>query len=323
MEEKAQTLEEFLTNLDANNPAANENEKAPGEGQELLVSQGQPQEMQQEGHQETQQATGQETQQEVKPETPSFQQLQQEIEALKKLSQQQAEYLGILATTLYQLQQPQPQPVHEVKPEPVFPPFEVPEDLPEELQKEIEELYVENPAKALAKVARYQLEQAEKKRMEYYLQQQQEVEKRRQQLQRELAEGYADLIKQYGGEEIERLGPVIEEVLTKQYPGLLMSNPREAIKVGFEIAKARQAMQQRQVQPNIETLLKDAQVKEAVKAALRDEIMREMAASAYAANSKSPQVIATQPGGMAPATPPESPKTLDESLKLFLSAYKH
>ncbi len=249
------------------------------------------------------------------------------LQQILAMQQQQQQLIGMLFNMMQQNQQPvitQPEPEIE---QPVME-FTIPEELPEELQKEIDDLYLENPAKALAKVAKWQQEQVLKAQREAELKRQQAEAAKRQQLQQEYAMGFAALIKEHGPDTVEKLGPRIEEIMTKERPALLNLPPRDAIAIAFELARREQMQQPVRPQPQqqqqqilqdnqdavsvLNQLLSQPEIRNKAKELIGNEVIANYLKGIQKGNA-TPAVIAGQPGTTVPVTPPNKFTTFDEA----------
>jgi len=195
--------------------------------------------------------------------------------------------------------------------------LDIPDEIPPELHQELEEMYLDNPLKAQAKLNKYMIEQTFRRQYEAQMQRTQVEISAKQLVQRELTTGYAELVREHGENIVEQLGPGIEGMI-KANPALadfIQKSPRQGLRIAFDMARSQQVSQQK---PDPNNLFAQPEVKDQYKAALKDEIIKEYLVGVQSGN-QSPAMIAGQPGGTPPMAPPSSPKTLDESMKLWMS----
>lgn len=205
------------------------------------------------------------------------------------------------------------EPEPEIEPPEMFIP-QIPDALPEELQKEVDELYLENPAKALAMVSKWQQEQIIKAQQEYAIQQQKEQQQRQQQTQQQFMQGFVTLIQQHGRQAVDELGPRIEQIMMNEHPELL-NFPQVGVQVAFQLAQTEKA---RAAAPT--TFLQQPDVRQKIKDAVRKEIISEYLQGVQNGN-QAPVTIAGQPGAATPTTPPSKPKTFDEAAEAMMKSY--
>lgn len=244
-------------------------------------------------------------------------------------------HMGTLTNHLLQLQQttqqqteqePEPEPEPEID-------FKIPKEIPEEFAERLDALWVENPAQAVAEVTAWQQRELLKAQRAREQQEQQKQERQQQALEQGFREGYAALSQQHGREVVEQHSAQIEELLIKQRPELLQLPPHVALDVAFNMVHGAQASSQApktpQATPTPKTpdtagataganaLLEQPEIRQSAKDALRKEIIEEYLAGVKKGNVP-PQVMSGQPGGATQVTPPERPKTLDDSMKLWM-----
>jgi|GEM_PF-6689661 len=232
-----------------------------------------------------------------------------------ELQQQQQQMMGMFAQMMQQNQQSE-EPELELEPPEMFTP-QIPENLPEDLQEEVNELYLDDPAKALAKVAKWQQEQLIKQQREYMIQQQKEQYRRQQETQQQFVQGFTKLIQQHGRQAVDELGPRIEQIMLKEHPELL-NFPQVGVQVAFQLAQAEKAKQTTQSDPA--TFLQQPNIRQKIKDAVRQEIITEYLQGVQT-NNQAPATIAGQPGAAPTVTPPSKPKTFDEAVEAMLKAY--
>ena len=262
------------------------------------------------------------TQQAIPPDQQSTeeqqeQQQEQQLDPVQQIigmQQQQQQMMVMLAQMMQQNQQ-----TGEADPEPEFIPPEmftpqIPDTLPEELQREVDELYLEDPAKALAMVSKWQQEQIIKAQQEYAIQQQKEQQQRQQQTQQQFMQGFATLIQQHGRQAVDELGPRIEQIMMNEHPELL-NFPQVGVQVAFQLAQTEKA---RAAAPT--TFLQQPDVRQKIKDAVRKEIISEYLQGVQNGN-QAPVTIAGQPGAATPTTPPSKPKTFDEAAEAMMKSY--
>lgn len=298
----AETLEDILGsafNEQAAEPAQDSQETPPDQGSETTQQTIPPDQQSTEEQQEQQQ------EQQLDP-----------VQQIIGMQQQQQQMMVMLAQMMQQNQQ-----TGEADTEPEFIPPEmftpqIPDTLPEELQREVDELYLEDPAKALAKVSKWQQEQIIKAQQEYVIQQQKEQYQRQQQTQQQFLQGFTALIQQHGKQEVEELGPRIEQIMMKEHPELLHF-PQVGVQVAFQLAQAERA--QTATQPDPDSILNQPDARQKIKDAVRKEIISEYLQGVQS-GSQAPATIAGQPGATPTVTPPNKFKTFDEAAEAMLNS---
>ena len=237
------------------------------------------------------------------------------MQQILEMQRQQQYTLGMLAQTLQQNQQSDvPEP--EVEPTEMFTP-QIPDTLPEELQDEVNNLYLEDPARALAKVSKWQQEQIIKAQQEHVVQQQKEQHQRQQETQQQFVQGFSSLIQQHGRQTVDELGPRIEQIMMKEHPELL-NFPQVGVQVAFQLAQA-EGVQQAQ-QPDPTTYLQQSDARQQIKDAVRKEIIAEYLQGVQTGN-RAPATIAGQPGAALAVTSPDKPQTFDEAANAMMKAF--
>jgi len=306
--QQPQTIEAFLDKYLNNSQQAQQPEQQPAEG----TAEGTEVQPEQQTTQQPEQQTTQQPEQQPD-------QYMQHIQTLQRQLDETRSYLTAMSQLIAQQQQmQQPTGIEPIEPEIEAPEMDIPEELPEELQKDLEELWIENPAKAMVKLNKWQQEQVFKRQREREIRRQREEMQRRQQLEREYAQAYTNLIAKHGQQLVEQLGPRIDEIMTKERPYLLSLLPQNGLELALELALQEQQKQQAQASDPL-SFLQQAEVKTKLKEALKDEIIREYLTNLNKGNS--PVTIASQPGGAQPLTPPpEKPKTLEEAKRLLLNS---
>lgn len=233
---------------------------------------------------------------------------------LQAMEQRQSELLGYIQGLTQVLQhnqnpQQQTQQLNTVQ-TPQEPNFEIPTEIPEELATEVEELWLENPAKATAKIAAWQQEAFMKAQWQKEQQQRQESIEHQNQLQQGFAEGYRTLITTHGDAVIEQYGPKIEEMMIKTRPELLQLPPQVGLALAFDLVRTAEAGQA----PDPGSLLAQPDVRTKAKEALRAEIIQDYLRGIQS-GATPPHVVANQPNTATPVIPQIKPQTLEESAK--------
>lgn len=237
------------------------------------------------------------------------------MQQILEMQRQQQYMLGMLAQAMQQNQQPDtPEP--EAEPPEMFTP-QIPDTLPEDLQREVDELYLEDPARALAKVSKWQQEQMIKSQQEYAIQQQKEQAQRQQETQQQFVQGFTTLIQQYGRESVDELGTRIEQIMMKEHPELL-NFPQTGVQVAFQLAQAEK--KQQEAQPDPATYLQKSDVRQKIKDAVRKEVIAEYLQGVQTGN-QAPATIAGQPGAALAVTSPDKPQTFDEAANAMMKAF--
>lgn len=278
-------------------------------------------EEQQEPAESTSEEQQQPPQEEVKAQQEEPQAPQGEIEALRQqLAALQQENDQIKQLLLQQ--QPQQQEEQQVQMPPQDFTQKVLESLPKEQREQLEQLYYEDPLKAVAQVtlivnAAYQQHvAAEAKRKE------EEIRQQRAALEREYMMAAKELQELYGVDD-NALSEIVD-LISKEKRDLLTLPARQALREGYEFWKRKKgvneitnAVMQAFKNPQVLTeALKDPQVLGIVAQALKPEVVK----TAAETNAGVPVLLANQPGGVAAATPPQKPRSAKEAMQMWLAA---
>jgi len=306
--QKPGNLVDFLNSLENAGNSEDQTQVEPGASEATTTAQAEGQsteaQQQQQPQDQTQQGTEQQAQQQPDY-AAQVAQLQKDMGEVKEL----LAFLGqVLMSRQGQVQQGQQA---QTTTAPAQPP--APQE-PEELAPDKwNELYLEDPRKATQLLIEYTFQRLMQQEQERQKREAEEQQRRQQELQQKFAVAYAGLIREHGREVVDKLGPAIEEVMTKEFPALLTIEPEHGLRIAFAIAR-----QKAEAADPLSALAKP-EVRAKVKEALRDEIVREYVQQVQAGN-RAPVTIAGQPGGAQVVSPPEQPKTLAEAKRAFLAA---
>lgn len=265
---------------------------------------------------EQEQQTG-EQQQETEQQTQTLPEIDELRAQIAALQQQNAQLQQMLLAQLNQQQAKQEQPVPQI-PKETF--QKILESLPKEQLEEIEQLYYEDPMKAVLQASLLVNTAYQQQLMEEARRREAEINQQRAMLEREFAYAAKELQDLYGVDEAAL--NEIADLIQKERPDLLTLPPRQAMRDAYELWKRRRgkdevqnAVMQAFKNPQLlAEALKDPQVLNAVAQVLKPEIIKNAAET----NATVPVLITNQPGGAPVAAAPSKPKSAREAGKLWM-----